>query len=267
MSNLANNLLFALAQSDFKALEPYLKNIQASRGAVLQEQGADVNHTYFPCGSSLVAFEVIVAEGHAVETNLVGREGAMGGIVSKGRLPAYARATVIFPGNFLKITISDLDRVKSQSPSIAQLFARYSDCLVAQFLQSAACNAAHTIEQRMAKWLRFAIDRTGAEEVPLTQEQLAHMLGVSRTYITRVIQKLKNMGILDTQRGALCVRDLPALQRLCCGCHDAVCQHFETVLRGVYPGNGTTPQDRIQARAVPSRQGRRSSRTETELDY
>jgi hypothetical protein len=247
MSNVANNLLSALSPTDLKALAPFLKKMQARQAAILQEQGADVTYTYFPCGGSLVAFEVIMAEGNAVETILIGREGAVGGIVSKGRLPAYARAKVIFPGGFLKIRVSELERVKAQSPSVAQLFARYSDCLVAQLLQSSACNAAHPIEQRMAKCLRFALDRTGIEEVPLTQEQLAHMLGVSRTYITRVIQKLKTMGILATRRGTLCVRDLGALQQLCCGCHDAVRHHFETVLRGVYPDNGAAPQDRVQA--------------------
>jgi Crp-like helix-turn-helix protein len=237
MSNVDNNLFSALSQPDQKTLKPYLKKMQAGRGDILQEQGADVNYTHFPCGGSLVAFEVIVAEGNAIQTILIGREGAVGGIVSNGHLPAYARARVIFPGLFLKIAISELDRAKNRSPSIASLFTRYSDCLVAQFLQSAACNAAHPIEQRMAKWLRFALDRTGGKEVPLTQEQLAHMLGVSRTYVTRVIQRLKNIGILDTKRGALSIRDLGAIQRLCCGCHDTVCHHFETVLRGVYPGN------------------------------
>jgi hypothetical protein len=119
---------------------------------------------------------------------------------------------------------------------VREPFDRYSDCLVAQLLQSSACNAAHPIEQRTAKWLRFALDHTGAKEVPLTQDQLANVLGVSRTYVSRVISRLKTAGVLGTRRGTLCIRDPDMLRRLCCGCHDAVYQHFEAVLGGVYPG-------------------------------
>jgi hypothetical protein len=232
---LGNNLLATLGKADSAALEPCLRVIRVKRGNILHERGADICCTYFPCGGSIVAFDVLVGDGRLVQTTLIGREGAVGGVVSRGHLPAYARARVIFAGELQRIKIAELERAKARSPVLAQLFVRYSDCLLAQIMQSAACNATHPIEQRLAKWLRFALDRTGNDEVALTQEQLSNMLGVSRPHISLVIKRLKALEILDTRRGTLCVRDPNRLQQICCGCHDAVRKHFETVLKGVYP--------------------------------
>jgi CRP-like cAMP-binding protein len=234
--SLGSSLLRSLHPADFSALEPHLKTVRAEKGAVLHEQGADICFTYFPSGGSIAAFEVLVQEGKTVETTLIGREGAVGGIVSHGYLPAFARASVLFPGEFLKIEIAKLEKAKAQSPAIGHLFTCYSDCLVAQLLQSSACNAVHSIEQRAAKWLRYALDRTGGDEIRLTQEELANLLGVSRTHMTRVLSRLKVCGIVDTRRGRFFVCDFERLQRMCCGCHDAVYHHFETVLKGIYPG-------------------------------
>jgi CRP-like cAMP-binding protein len=128
-----------------------------------------------------------------------------------------------------------LEDAKMHSLSLRHLFARYADCMVAQIFQAVACNAAHTIEQRTAKWLNAAIVRTAEHEVPLTQEQLAAMLGVGRSYISRVIRSLKERGILDTKRGRLCVRDEAALNALSCHCNESVKKHFDEVLSGVYP--------------------------------
>ncbi len=235
MRRLGNNLLGTLRKADFAALEPCLGIVRVNRGNILHERGADVCYTYFPCGGSMVAFDVLVDGGRLVQTTLIGREGAVGGIVSRGHLPAYARTRVMFAGELFRVKTAELERAKAQSPVLTQLFARYSDCLLAQFMQSAACNATHTIEQRVAKWLRFALDRTGNDEVALTQEQLSNMLGVSRPHLSLVIKRLKSLEILETRRGALWVRNPKRLQQMSCVCHDAVRNHFETVLRGVYP--------------------------------
>jgi DNA-binding FadR family transcriptional regulator len=101
--------------------------------------------------------------------------------------------------------------------------------------QSAACNAIHSIEQRTAKWITSAMERAGDHVVPLTQEQLASMLGVGRSYTSRVIQAFKADGVLETRRGSLVVRDLGALKARACRCNESVTSHFDTVLRGVYP--------------------------------
>jgi CRP-like cAMP-binding protein len=231
----SNNLLRSLRAEDLALLKPFLQEWSGSPGAVLFEPGDEVQCVYFPCGPSLISFVVVLEDGRAVETALIGREGAVGGIVSQGHLPAYARAEVQFPGKFLRMMAGDLDRAKAASPSIRNLFARYADCVLAQVFQSVACNAAHTIEQRTVKWLLAAIDRTGDHDVPLTQEQLAGMMGVGRTYVSRVIQSLKRKGFLETRRGGVQVRDLEGLARLSCGCNTALKRHFDQVLAGVYP--------------------------------
>jgi CRP-like cAMP-binding protein len=230
-----NNLLRALRPYDLALLQPLMEQWEGTTGTILFEPGDLVRHVYFPCGPSMISFLVILENGQSVETALIGREGAVGGIVSQGRLPAYARAEVQFSGRFLRMEAAALEDAKMHSLSLRHLFARYADCMVAQIFQAVACNAAHTIEQRTAKWLNAAIVRTAEHEVPLTQEQLAAMLGVGRSYISRVIRSLKERGILDTKRGRLCVRDEAALNALSCHCNESVKKHFDEVLSGVYP--------------------------------
>ncbi len=230
-----NNLLAALNPRDWALLRPHLAPIQLRAGEVLYEPGDVVRQVYFPCDSTLIAFRVVLQDGRAVETALVGREGAIAGIVSQGRLPAYARAEVQYPGPALRMDLADLETAKVQSLTLRHLFARYADCVMAQVFQSVACNAAHSIEQRAAKWLLSAMERTGDTRFPMTQEQLAGMLGVGRSYVSRVIQQLKQQHILDTHRGGLVVTDLDGLGRLACGCQASVRRHFDEVLRGVYP--------------------------------
>lgn len=231
-----NNLLAALRRGDVALLTPLVQELTLRAQTVLYEPGDSVRFVYFPCGRSLVSFVVPLQDGRAVETVLIGREGAVGGIVSHGHLPAFSRAIVMVGGPFARIETAHLEQAKLASLSLRHLFARYADCLLAQVFQSVACNAAHSIEQRTAKWLLAALDRTGEPDVPLTQEQLSGMLGVGRSYISRVIQALKADGALMTRRGGLSVRDTEVLRKLTCGCNEAVRAHFKRVLGGVYPG-------------------------------
>lgn len=233
----ANNLLRTLRPSDYSLLEPHFQHWESPAHELLYNPGDNVDIIYFPCGPSLVSFLVTNEDGHDVETILVGREGAVGGIVSHGNLPAYAKIVVQFGGPFIRFKVRDLEAAKSQSVTLRYLFARYADCLLAQVLQSTACNAIHSIEQRTAKWIIAAMDRTGDHLVPLTHEQLAFMLGVGRSYTSRVIQTFKHEGMLETRRGALLVRNRESLQARSCLCNESVKSHFESVLRGVYPAD------------------------------
>lgn len=230
-----NNLLRALRPADAAILNPLLEPWIGARGSIIYEPGDPVRCVYFPCGPSLISYLIILQDGSAVEAALIGREGAAGGIVSKGRLPAYARAEVQFPGPFLRLPIADLEAAKQQSPTLGNLFARYADCLAAQIFQSVACNAAHTIEQRTARWLVSAVERTGGPDIALTQDQLAVMLAVGRSYISRVLRTFKQRGILKVRRGSLDIIDIDALRATACECNDAVRGHFDEVLSGVYP--------------------------------
>ncbi|WP_207536895.1 Crp/Fnr family transcriptional regulator [Sabulicella rubraurantiaca] len=168
----------------------------------------------------------------------------MGGIVSQGRLPAYARAVVRVGGPFLRMPCIRLEAAKERSAPLRNVFARYADCLLAQIFQSVACNAVHGIEARTAKWLLAALDRTNSPEVELTQEQLAGMLGVGRTYVSRVLRDLREAGVVATRRGRLVIQDPKALRATSCMCNEAVKQHFQEVLSGVYPSAQECPSVR-----------------------
>src|SRR3981189_2840539 len=147
---------------------------------------------------------------------------------------------VKFGGPFVRLHVKKLEAAKTESATLRNMFARYADCMLAQMFQSTACNAIHSIEQRTAKWIISAMERTNGEEaVPLTHEQLATMLGVGRSYASRVIQIFKANGILETRRGSILVRNREALQMRACLCNEAVINHFEEVLRGVYPTERT----------------------------
>lgn len=230
-----NNLLAALRPDDLAQLAPHLQPKLLDAGHVLYEPGDDVRHVYFPRHHAMASFLVVMADGTAVETALVGREGATGGVVSNGHLPSFARSCVMHGGSFYRVSTTRLHEVKHASPHMRYLFARYADCMLAQVFQSVACNASHTLEQRAAKWLTTAMDRTGQDDVTMTQDQLASMLGVGRTYVSRIIRRLKLAGIVETRRGGLKVHDRAALAARACGCAQLVEAHFETVLAGVYP--------------------------------
>jgi DNA-binding transcriptional regulator YhcF (GntR family) len=234
-----NNLLRRLSESDYALIAAHFDHHHAELNELLYNPGDDVELVHFPCGPTLVSYMIPNEDGRDVETILVGREGAVGGIVSQGYLPAYSRIMVKFGGAFVRLHVGKLDAAKEKSATLRNVFARYADCMLAQIFQSTACNAIHSIEQRMAKWIISTMERTdGSDLVPLTHEQLAAMLGVGRSYASRVIQDFKADGVLETRRGALLVRNRTALHKRSCLCNDAVKDHFEEVLRGVYPKEG-----------------------------
>jgi hypothetical protein len=234
-----NNLLRRLSDADFALIASYLVTADSNPNDLLYSPGDNVETVHFPCGPSLVSYMVASEDGRDVETILIGREGAVGGIVSQGNLPAYTRIIVKFAGPFVRLPVSKLDAAKAKSRTLSNIFARYADCMLAQIFQSTACNAIHSIEQRTAKWIISAMERTDGEDiVPLTHEQLATLLGVGRSYTSRVIQTFKAEGTLETRRGAIVIRNPDVLRNRSCRCNEAVKGHFEEVLRGVYPEPG-----------------------------
>jgi hypothetical protein len=231
-----NNLLRWLNSNDFALIAPHLAPEEAGANELLYNPGDAVDVVHFPCGPSLATYMVANEDGRDVETILVGREGAVGGIVSEGYLPAYTRIVVKFGGPFMRLPIGKLEAAKARSSTLRNVFARYADCMLAQIFQSTACNAIHSIEQRTAKWIVSAMERSdGDTTVPLTHEQLATLLGVGRSYTSRVIQVFKAEGILETRRGSIVVRNPEGLRLRACLCNESVKNHFEEVLRGVYP--------------------------------
>ncbi len=214
-----NNLLRRLSASDFALIEPHLTHEEAAANELLYNPGDDVEIVHFPCGPSLATYLVSNSEGY---------------------LPAYTRIVVKFGGPFVRLHVGKLDAAKTKSSTLRNVFARYADCMLAQIFQSTACNAIHSIEQRTAKWIISAMERAeGNDVVPLTHEQLATLLGVGRSYTSRVIQTFKAEGVLETRRGSILVLNREALRMRSCLCNESVKNHYEEVLRGVYPTDGS----------------------------
>jgi len=225
-----NALLQKLSTEDFELLAPHLQSVDLAANHILHHAGDSITAIYFPCGPAFVSFAVPVEDDREVESLLVGREGAIG--IPLGGRPslAYARIIVKIGGMVQRLPLRAFEQIRQSSASLQDLFARYAACQLAQLLQTAACNAAHSIEQRAAKWIIATQEHIGRDEIPFTHEQLASMLGVSRSYASRVIQILKARRILATRRGAILILDAPALQASACACSRAVKQHFGEML-------------------------------------
>jgi Crp-like helix-turn-helix domain len=225
-----NGLLRHLKSRDYALLTPTLAVAESVAGETLYYPGDPVEIVYFPCGPTLVSLAVAAEEDRDVDTGLVGREGAVGAVISGGLLPAYSRIIVRVGGPLARLPIRRFNEAKHQSAELRRLFERYSDFFVAQQSQSAACNAAHSIDQRVAKWILQIVEHTGLEHVTLTHEELAGLLGIGRTYLTRILQGLKAEGLLDTARGEVRIRNLAALQNRSCRCNHWLQKHYAEVL-------------------------------------
>lgn len=233
VSLLGSELLGMLDEDDRAAITLHLEEVRLKTGHIIHEPGTLVQHAYFPRYDALVAYLIPMADGETVELVMTGREGVVGGIVSEGDLPAYSRCCVHHGGDFLRIPLTALEQLKTKSPRINGLFARYADYLVAQLFQSIACNARHSVEQRTARWLCTAVSRTGQLEVMLTQAQLGGFLGVGRPYVTRIVARLKQQGIVETRRGAIVVMKPSKLHALSCECGGLIADHYNQLMRGL----------------------------------
>ena len=230
-----NRLLAVLSEADRTRLLPHLHAFDFENGAILQPAGEDVVHTWFPCGPALASFCVSSEPGDLMEGAIIGWEGAVGGVVSNGRIPAFATAQVRSAGRFLRIRTSALEQAKIDSLHLRHWFARYSDCLFAQLFQTAACNARHTIRQRACKWLLSASERTGSKELTMTQEDFAALLGVGRSFVNRTLHALREEGLVEMRRGVIVLKNKKRLKQAACGCSTAIENHFDEVLHGIYP--------------------------------
>ena len=229
-----NLLLACVAEADRPLLAPHLRSVELSRGAVLFEPGDDVTMTYFPCRGTIISLVTMLQDGHALEAAVVGYEGSIGGVVSFGHKPAFARMTVEIGGAAWCMATERLDEAKARSPALHDLFSRYADVMLAQTLQSVACNALHSIEQRACRWLLTMQEQVGdGAVVPVSQEYLANLLGVQRTSVSAAAQALQARGLIRYSRGVIRILDRAALAAESCDCYAAVEKHFRTLLPAV----------------------------------
>ena len=225
----SGNLLLSTLEPEARALlEPYGTLVELKAGETVLRRGENVESSLFPFGSTMVSM-VVEMSGRSVEVASIGRGGAIGGIVSCGHAPAFSLGKVQVAGQALSLPMSALEDAKNGSPFISNIFCRYSDYLLAQVMQSVACNAFHTIIERAARWLLTAQDRAG-DRLELTQGEFAGLLGVQRTTLNAVIATLEEDGLIETRRGVIRVRDRAGLKRRACPCYEAVKSHFASVI-------------------------------------
>ena len=230
-----NLLLRSFPPAAIAILASAIEYADVERGESLFEPGDDVTHAYFPLGPTVIAFVLPMRDGRTVEAATIGREGAVGGVISLGLKPAFSRATVRIPGRVVRIPIVRLEEAKRAVPKVHDLLARYADCLTAQVLQSVGCAAVHPLEARCARWLLTMHDRLQEPDLPLTQEALAEMFGVARTYLTLILRVLEERGAISRRRGAIRIENRSLLEETTCECYALVRRHFERVLPGLYP--------------------------------
>lgn len=226
----AGNRLLATFTAEARGLlEPFGESTQLEPGDVVLERGRDVSFSTFPIGPTTISMEVELSGARTIEVASIGREGAVGGIVSCGHAPAYSRAHVLVGGPAFRVPMKALEDAKKRSAFIGNLFCRFSDYLLAQVMQNVACNAYHSIPERTARWLLHAQDRAG-DRIELTQEALAGLLGVQRTTINAVIREFSSMAMIVASRGRVRVIDRVALKRRSCECYEALQDHFGSVI-------------------------------------
>ena len=224
-----NRLLATFDDSARTLIEPFGELITLKPGDVVLTRGEQVRYSVFPLGETMISMGVELAGSRSVEVASIGREGAVGGIVSCGHAPAYSRAVTLVGGKAYRISMDALEDAKGQSGFIANLFCRFSDYLLAQVMQSDTCNAYHSIPERAARWLLHAQDRAG-DRIELTQEAFAGLLGVQRTTVNAVVKELSADNLVVTGRGTIRVVDRDGLRKRSCECYGRLEDHFGAVI-------------------------------------
>jgi CRP-like cAMP-binding protein len=224
-----NRLLSTFSREARALVEPFGEMTQLAPGDIVLRRGDQVQSSLFPVGPTMISMSVEVSGGRSAEVASVGREGAVGGIVSCGHAPAFSRAVVLVGGPAFRVPMEALEDSKRRSKFITDIFCRFSDYLLAQVMQSVVCNAFHSIPERAARWLLHAQDRAG-DRIELTQEALADLLGVQRTTVNAVIRTLHDEGLVATGRGVVSVTDRAGLKRRACECYRRLEDHFGAVI-------------------------------------
>jgi CRP-like cAMP-binding protein len=233
-----NRLLAALSEQAIALLAPDLRQITLPQGAVCYGADDPIDQVYFP-QTGMVSQLVSTGDGDMVETSSVGREGAVGIQCGNGPCLSFTRAIVQIGGNFWFVSAPRFEAATSRSAELRELIVAYIETLWVEAQQNAACNAVHDGSSRLCRWLLQCADRTGSDQVPLTQEFLAEMLGVRRTTVTLLAQELQKRGILRYSRGRITILHRDALEACACECY-AVIRKLSTAALSSSPDRSQT---------------------------
>jgi CRP-like cAMP-binding protein len=213
-----NLLLASLPPENMAALMPHLRVVQLPQETVLFEAGDTIKAIYFP-HTGIVSIVVDLASGETIETAMIGRDSLVGGSAALDDDIALNRAVVQVAGVASVVDVGTFRGLAQQSHTFHATMARHRQFILAQAQQSAACNAAHTLEARLSRWLLRCRDLLGSDEIHLTQEFLAEMLGARRTSVTLVASALKQAGFIQYRRGHIRVIDVEGLRDSACECY------------------------------------------------
>jgi CRP-like cAMP-binding protein len=213
-----NRLLASLPRDTLAFLERGLERVALAQGVVCFEPGDPIDRIYFPA-SGMISLLIVTGDGATVEATTIGREGAAGLQSALGPRRSFTRATIQISGLFSIIAAVRFEEAAKGCPILRDVVCRYTEMLWAEAQQLAACNAIHDGPSRLCRWLLQCADRIGGDEVPLTQQFLAEMLGVRRTTVTLLAQELQKRGIIKYRRGKIAILDRAALDAAACECY------------------------------------------------
>lgn len=224
-----NNLLAALSADICERLFPYLEHVPMPLGRVMYESGDKMRHVYFPT-DSIVSLLYVMESGSSAEISVVGNEGVVGISLFMGGESTSSRAVVQSGGSAFRLPGQRLVDEFHRHGELMYLLLRYTQALITQMAQTAVCNRHHTIDQQLCRWLLLSLDRLTSDELIMTQELIANMLGVRREGVTEAAGKLQKQGVIEYRRGKIKVLDRPQLESLSCECYAVVRKESDRLL-------------------------------------
>ena len=224
-----NHLLAALPQPEGERLFPHLERVPLPLGEALYESGDRMNHVYFPT-TAIVSLLYVLEDGASAEIAVVGNEGVVGIALFMGGETMPNRAVVQSEGYAYRLKGSLLTQEFNRSGPLQHLLLRYTLALLTQMAQTAVCNRHHSVDQQLCRWLLLSLDRLPSNELTMTQELIANMLGVRREGVTEAAGKLQKARLIDYRRGQITVLDRPGLEARVCECYEVVRKEFDRLL-------------------------------------
>ncbi|MGB5740565.1 MAG: Crp/Fnr family transcriptional regulator, partial [Woeseia sp.] len=230
-----NHLLAALPPGEFARVAPHLELIPLKLGEVLYESGGQLKHVYFPT-DSIVSLLYVMQDGASAEIAVVGHEGILGISLFMGGETTPSRAVVQSEGVGYRLRAEHLKQEFNRAGPMMHLLLRYTQALITQMSQTAVCNRHHSVDQQLCRWLLLRLDRLPTNELTMTQELIANMLGVRREGVTEAAGKLRDAGIVSYSRGHIKVLDRIKLEQHVCECYAVVKKEFDRLLSDIPPG-------------------------------
>lgn len=231
-----NRILGALPEADLLRLWPDLEPMEVLVGDVLCESGAQMTHAFFPT-TSIVSLQYVMENGSSAEIAGVGNEGVLGVPLFMGGESMLSRSVVQTGGAGLRLRQSVLVEQFNEAGALMRVLLRYTQALITQMSLTAACNRKHTLEQQLCRWLLLTLDRTSGNQLIMTQELIASMLGVRREGVTEAAGRLQRAGVISYRRGHITVLQREGLASRVCECYGVVKREFDRLVPDMQVGN------------------------------